>query len=83
MSDSYFRHFAARSGKEDANYALPPVPPGIFRLLKKRRTRPFIYSVFCRLAVAESGSIVPEGDDDEQKSTEFSMGGLSLNLDTT
>lgn len=84
MSDSCFRHFAARSGKEeDANYALPPrrpALPGIFRPVKKRRTPPFIYSVFCRLTLTpacyERRRIVPEG----QKSTEFRMGGLSLTL---
>lgn len=61
MSDSCFRHFAARSGKEprDANYRL--VPRGIFRPAKKNTdgpivaASPFIYSAFCRLALAERG----------------------------
>lgn len=83
MSDSCFRHFAARSGKEWTPITrCPLVSSGIFQLVKKRRACPFIYLVFCRLALAKSGRIVPEGDDDGQKSTEFGMGGPSLNVDT-
>lgn len=77
MSDSCFRHFAARSGKEDANYAIPPfVPSRNFSDEEKAMSSSFY--LFGILSFNAHWKSVPEGDDHRQKSTEFHMGGLSL-----